>query len=204
MSVANHRCPFRPLRAGTLIFQPDNNEAGTLGAILSTDGVDRWLLTCQHVLARRDATLVPSDRILQPDAANGVIATLATVRSDQALDCAAVRLGIFAADEVLGIGTLTTRTAPAVGMRVIKSGWKTGVSEGRIRGVAGNQVIIERLPGYPHEYLLAAAGDSGAVWVEASTLAPVALHTREPAVGVHLALAVDFGAVLTALNLQQI
>ena len=70
MSVANHRCAFRPLRAGTLIFQPDNNEAGTLGMVVTSDGVDRWGLTCHHVVARRDLTIVPTDRIFQPDAAH--------------------------------------------------------------------------------------------------------------------------------------
>ena len=81
--------------------------------------------------------------------------------------------------------------------------WLRVFDEGRIQAVVGSDVIIERLPGYPTEYLLAGPGDSGAVWVDASTLAPVALHKRETAVGPHQALATDFGTVLTALHLQQ-
>lgn len=50
----------------------------------------------------------------------------------------------------------------------------------------------------------ATLGDSGAIWVEAATLAPVALHRRETAVGVHLAIGSSFGAVLGALVLQQL
>ena len=204
MSVANHRCAFRPLRGGTLIFQPDNNEAGTLGTFLTSDGVDRWLLTCFHVLTRSDGTLVPTDRIVQPNLAAGVIATLAGTMGDPVLDCAAVPLTLPTSDEVLGIGRLMPATMPVVGMRVMKSGWKTGVSEGRIQVVNGTDVLIERLPGYPPEYLLAAAGDSGAVWVDATTLAPVALHRRETAVGAHLAVATNFAVVLNALNLEQV
>jgi hypothetical protein len=64
--------------------------------------------------------------------------------------------------------------------------------------------VIERLPGYPPEYLLASRGDSGAVWLDSATFAPVALHSQESAVGVHRAIAKDFNAVLAALNLQQV
>ena len=171
---------------------------------MTPDGSDRWLLTCRHVLARADGSIVAADRILQPALANGTIATLATVVSDSALDCAAVPLAIPVSSEVLGIGGLAHAIPPVPMMRVMKSGWKTGVSEGRIQAVVGTDVIIERFPDYPADYLLAAEGDSGAIWVEATTLAPVALHRREPAVGPHLAIATDFSAVLAALQLQQI
>jgi hypothetical protein len=172
--------------------------------VLTSDGVDRWLLTCHHVLAHANGTLAPTDRVFQPNAANGVVATLAGALFDQSLDCAAALLSVPASNEVLGLGTLAPATSPTAGMKVIKSGWKTGVSEGVIQTVNGTDVIIERLPGYPLDYLVAASGDSGAVWVEASTLAPVALHKQESAVGPHRAFATDIGAVLAALNLQQV
>jgi hypothetical protein len=63
-------------------------------------------------------------------------------------------------------------------MRVVKSGWKTGVSEGRVAVVAGTGMLSERLADCPSDYLFAAIGDSGAVWVDAGTHAPVALHKR--------------------------
>jgi hypothetical protein len=99
---------------------------------------------------------------------------------------------------------LPVAVAPVVGAKVIKSGWKTGLSEGRIAQVGGTDVVIERLPGYPLEYLLAAPGDSGSLWLDAGTLAPVALHTREAGVGPHRAFGVDFRSVLAALGLGQI
>ena len=149
MSVANHRAPFRPLRGGTQMFQQDSNQAGTIGTFLTSDGVDRWLVTCFHVLARQNGSIVGTDRLVQPTLANGVVATLANVNGDPVLDCAAVLLALPVADEGLGIGALAPLRAPVVGTRVIKSGWKTGVSEGRIQAVAGTDVIIGRLPGYP-------------------------------------------------------
>src|SRR5262245_54171441 len=115
MSVANHRCPFRPLRPGTLLFQPDTNQAGTIGLFLTSDGVDRWLLTCFHVLAHTNGNIVPTDRLVQPGTANGVIATLAGVIGDPLLDCAAVPMTMPTSDDVLGIGTLTPATAPVAG-----------------------------------------------------------------------------------------
>lgn len=172
--------------------------------VLTSDGVDRWLLTARHVLTRADDTLAVTDRVLQPNAVNGAVATLAAAVADATLDCAAAKLLVASADEILGIGTPSPCIAPAAGMRVIKSGWKTGVSEGRIQQVVGTDVVIERLPGYPLDYVLASRGDSGSIWVEAATRAPVALHRRESAVGPHLAFGVSLVAVLQALQLQQV
>ena len=54
MSVATHRCAFRLLVGGVLIFQRENREAGTLGVVLTSDGLDRWILTCHHVICRKN------------------------------------------------------------------------------------------------------------------------------------------------------
>jgi hypothetical protein len=51
---------------------------------------------------------------------------------------------------------------------------------------------------------MAALGDSGSIWVDSTTRAPVALHKRELGVGPHRALATQLSVVLTALNLQQL
>ena len=71
-----------------MIFQPGSQEAGTLGMVLTSDSVDRWLLTCHHVVTRKDRALVAVDVILQPDAAGGSIGDLSNVRADASLDCA--------------------------------------------------------------------------------------------------------------------
>lgn len=187
-----------------MILQSTTGEAGTLGMVVTSDGLDRWLLTCHHVLARRDLSLVQGDMVLQPDATNGPIATLGTARADSGRDCAAAQLTVPASDVILGLGSPVAFRPPVVGMNVIKSGWKTGVSEGRIQRVLGDEVIIERRPGYPVTYVLATIGDSGSVWLEATTLAPIALHTRESAVGPHLAFGTHFGSVVRSLALRQV
>ena len=87
MSVANHRAPFRPLRGGTQIFQPDNNEAGRIGCFLTSNGADRWLFTCLHVLSRSNGGVVATDRLVQPILANGVIATRANPNSRATARC---------------------------------------------------------------------------------------------------------------------
>jgi hypothetical protein len=204
MSVANHRGAFRPVVGGTIIVQSQTLQAGTLGMVLSSDGSDRWLLTARHVIARANGSLAATDMVMQPDDARGSIGSLADVVSDPTLDCAAVKLTVSASRLVLGLGELVAAKLPGVGMTVMKSGWKTGVSEGIVDQVNGNEVIIRRRLDFPTEYLLAAFGDSGAVWVEAGTLAPVALHTRESAVGPHRAFASSLNAVLSALGLTQV
>lgn len=172
--------------------------------VLTSDGTDRWLLTSRHVLARPNGFLVSSDTVLQPDLARSAIGTLADVRSNQSLDGAAVKLTVGASLHVLGLGELAAAKSPAVGMLVLKSGWQTGISEGIVDQVNGDEVVIRRRQDFPNDYLLAAVGDSGAVWVEAGTLAPIALHARESAVLPHRAIATRLDAVLAALNLSQV
>src|SRR5688500_18236635 len=106
MSVANHRCAFRPVVSGILIVQSQTLQAGTLGMVLTSDDVDRWLLTCRHVLTRANGSLVATDAVLQPDFARGSIGTLTDVVSNAALDCAAVKLTVDASPHVLGLGEL--------------------------------------------------------------------------------------------------
>lgn len=72
---------------------------------------------------------------------------------------------------ILGIGTPTAPIPPATGMRVIKSGRSTEITEGIISSVTGGKVEITLRPGYPDAYALSEPGDSGAVWLDRSTLA---------------------------------
>lgn len=94
-------------------------------------------------------------------------------RTDRVLDCAAVRTTLPTLDAVLGVGRVTAHLRPVRRMRVVKSGWMTGITEGRVRSVTGDLVTIERLADVPEDYQLSDSGDSGAVWLEVPTLAPV-------------------------------
>jgi hypothetical protein len=97
-------------------------------------------------------------------------------RVDRNLDCAAAVIGDAGGRGlILGIGQLAAPIAPTVGMRVIKSGAETGVTEGIIARVEGIEVTIAS-SNFPVDYRLSGPSDSGAVWIDAQTHSPVAMH----------------------------
>jgi hypothetical protein len=63
--------------------------------------------------------------------------------------------------------------------------------------------IAPNLSGYPLDYSLAGSGDSSAVRVDAGTH-PGRPLKRETAVGVNLAIATNFAAVLAVCGLRQL
>jgi len=202
----NHCEHFRPLRGGIVIVAATRQHFGTLGMIATRTGADLWGLTAAHVLGPVGGPVPENDTVFQPDNSSSsfrVGATVAT-RADQALDCAAFAIdpGVTATPEVLGIGTLAAPIAPVEKMRVVKSGRSTGVTEGLIDRVSGTAVTIRLLAAFPLAYDLSAVGDSGAVWVDEATLAPVALHTGGTTSGPSIASAFDIRAVLTSLGLS--
>jgi endonuclease G len=146
--------------------------------------------------------------VFQPDtsAASHRVGASVAARSDQVLDCAAflVDPGVPSVAEILGIGRITVPGAAAVGMRVIKSGRSTGVTEGEVEATNGPFVSIEVLSAFPLAYDLSEPGDSGSVWCDAATRAPVALHRSGTTGGLSVATAVDIGAVLLTLGLSPI
>ena len=105
------------------------------------------------------------------------------------LDAALARLNRerVHSNKQLGIGAVTGITIPQLGMRVIKSGAGTGVTAGIITGILGystqhydgiNCVIgpIIHISSEKPENKICACGDSGAWWLEQSTLRAVGLH----------------------------
>lgn len=132
------------------------------------------------------------------------MARTVVARSDARLDCAAALLeaGVAAVSGILELGPLAVPVLPQAGMRVIKSGSETGVTEGLISDVTGDRVVIDQLPGHPADYDLSQMGDSGAAWIERSTGAPVALHTAGNSLGREQAFGVSMPAVLARLALR--
>jgi hypothetical protein len=124
-------------------------------------------------------------------------------RVSDRLDCAAARLidGQQFALEILNIGLLAAVKEPAEGMRVIKTGASTGVTEGKITRVDGDEVTIKPLADFPLEYQLSDTGDSGSVWVESATRSPVALHYSAQSGGGSVAFAIPLPTVLRELAL---
>jgi hypothetical protein len=205
MASQNHTEHFRPLRGGIVVEAATRQHFGTLGMIVTRTGVDRWGLTCAHVLGPFGGPVPQGDLVFQPDntaAAFRVGATVAA-RADQTLDCAAflIDAGITTSNEILGIGPPAAPIAPVVGMRVFKSGRSTEITEGVISAVTGTTVAIALHPDFPAAYDLSDPGDSGAVWFEQSRRAPVALHRAGTTSGPSAATASDINAVLASLGL---
>jgi len=189
MLLDNHRLPFRPLRGGIEIFNPVVNEVGTLGfvAMGAAGGTRRWLVSCYHVLVGGpNCRPVPGETVLQSATDPNPVAHVDADRTDPDLDCAAAIIEPAAGwvAEILGLGPLGTPAAPVPGMRIIKSGATTGITEGIVESVNGDDLIIAHTPGFDPNYDLALDGDSGSLWLTRDGLSPVALcisQLKDPA-----------------------
>lgn len=202
MALANHLHPFRPLVAGAGILNPVSGFPGTLGFLaVHAASLQQYLVSARHVLI--GAASVDGEPVFQSRPADGAVAAVELARSDVGLDCAAAALapGVGADDGVLGIGRVGPPLVPVVGMRVLKSGMSTGVTEGVVGSVQNQTVRIDLPPGFPATYQLSGPGDSGALWVERDTRRAVALHHGVLGLTGQSAAAVDVAAVLLALNL---
>jgi hypothetical protein len=205
MPLPNHIKAFRPLRAGTYVLNPAAAEPGTLGWFATSNGADRWLVSCCHVLCRPNlGPSVAGEPVFQPTSDAPIVANVQL--GDITLDVAAALIlpAVAIALEILNLPPIQAPAQPQVGMRVIKSGMATGVTEGIITAVnaATSQVEIELVSGFHPDYELSAAGDSGAVWLTRASCQPVALHTGLKLSGA--AAAVSWLDALAALNLQPI
>jgi hypothetical protein len=207
VAISNYVQPYRPLRPGAAILNPLAGQPGTIACTATSDGVDRWIVSCFHVLCRLSGPGVSQPRslevIFQPTTTGGVVARTEMTRADRALDCAAAKVDgtIQTVSEIIGIGAPRLGVPAVVGTRVLKSGQETGVTEGVITAVNGAEVRIEPSSDFPPGYVLSGPGDSGALWVTKDTKAAIALHRAGSAVGGREVFGVSIGAVLTSLRL---
>jgi endonuclease G len=206
MSSQNHCEHFRPLRGGIVVVAATRQQFGTLGIIVTQTGSDRWGLTCAHVLGPVGGPVPQGDAVFQPDnsAPSFRVGGTVAARANQTLDCAAflIDAAVTTSEEILGIGAASAPVAPVPGMRVFKSGRSTEITEGVINTINGNTIEIKLHPDFPATYDLSDPGDSGAVWLEQESRAPVALHRAGTTSGSSFATTSDIRAVLTALGLS--
>jgi len=201
----NTDIPYRPLLCGVSIFNARINEPGTLGYFGRDLAGNTWLISAYHVLCNSNfAAFTVNETIFQP-AANSPAFEVASTRSDKAsstLDCAAALVDphIACTNAQLGLGAVILPRAPTLGMRVAKSGSATGVTEGLITRINGDTIRIEADPSFDRDYTLSDSGDSGSLWVEQDTRAPIALHRGHATP--RRADAVNIQTALTALALQ--
>ena len=178
---ATHDGQFRPLLGGIGVYNPQSGAGmGTLSVVLTDDQGARFVLSCYHVLCRKGAQAAPPpETIYQPLDPFGIARSVPGM-SDSGLDSALAKINAdvgFLRRSILGIGLLGDPVVPVVGMAVIKSGYETGVTEGVITQVSTDKVEVGVPSGFSSNYILNAAGDSGAVWVTKDGAQPVAMHT---------------------------
>ena len=85
-------------------------------------------------------------------------------------------------------------------MSLLKSGAETGVTEGILSRIEAGRVLIARPSGFPTGYMVAAKGDSGALWVTSDTHQPIAMHLGVRTID-GVAVAIPIASVLTTLRL---
>lgn len=205
MAVANHQLPYRPLCPGIMVYNPRVGRPGTLGLFATSNGRDRWLVSANHVL-HPDTNAQDGDPLFQPfdGAAQDVVARTSTTLQNPNLDfgAAEVEPGIVVSNVLLGVGTLGPPRGAQIGLRVLKAGSATGITEGVIDQINGDRVRIVVPSAYPAGYNLSSAGDSGSVWVARSSRRPVALHVGGNVTGPETASAIAISRVLADLGLS--
>ncbi len=208
-----------PMRGGISVSVAREYSAGTLGGLVRDRATgELMILSNWHVLAaeRWVAAGLP---ICQPGRLDGglpydVVATTTRHAMHQKIDAAVATLTGDRAliNHQLDIGPVSGAALPYLGMRVIKSGRTTRVTEGVITGVEGQarlwygsmqrtiQHVMTIVP-VPGKHEVSAGGDSGSWWLDAETRAAIGLHfagSDHP----EQALAIDMLTVLDALGVD--
>ncbi len=189
------------MRPGISVGNLRSKATGTLGAlVIDNETNTRCILSNWHVLCG-DVGAAAGEQICQPgpmdlgsDAARQVGELLRWCRLSEQIDAALARLapGADTDTALFGIDLRPTGTAaPVVGMKLVKSGAVTGVTHAMIDGVGGRFQMdyaqfgdgprwIEGFRLVPDPDLptnaLCLEGDSGSLWIEASTGRAVGLH----------------------------
>lgn len=203
---------YRPLRGGSAIYNHKAEEYATLGFLARRKDAppndpDRWMVTAFHsIQGQINRAVADGEDIFQPfgDRPGDVVARIDLARCNQALDVAACRVmaEIETTNEILGIGVPSPPKPAYVGLRVMKSGLLTGVTEGIVAEVHDDRLIITPVGNYPDDYMLTGRGDSGALWVDVESRSAVALHIQGDLQGPEKAIAVPIQLALDTADLE--
>jgi endonuclease G len=217
--VNSRAARFNPLRGGISISSARHNSYATLGALVQDreTGVE-MILSNWHVLVG-DWTARPGVSIYQPGRLDGgspadTVATLTRDAMRVNLDAAVAALSGSRPliNEQYELGTVTGVAAPELGMDLIKSGRRTGITRGFISAVEGvariNYGPVDRVirnvftiePHFPFTQT-SMPGDSGSAWLVEDTREVVGLHFAGSDFP-ERALAMDLQSVLDALDVD--
>lgn len=218
-----------PLLGGLTVWNPHGRGAGALGLIAQDDagGPGLFIVSCYHVLFRllpagNPAPPWGSDEQVLADGAELMtrgadepvpdelpVAVLRADRpGDRALDCAAAEIlpGLTCWPEIVGLGRVKPPQDPALGQLVRMFGAATGPERGVSEAVltafdpATGAVEIAAPPTTPSRP--ARVGDSGSIWVDSATGAPVAMHQGSLDFPPYTCRARALSVVLTSLRLR--
>jgi endonuclease G len=208
-----------PMQGGISISNAHRYVYGTLGGpVIDRETGARMILSNWHVLAG-DWRARPGWPIYQPGQGDGgsrmdEVATFSRDAMSSSLDAAIAELSGSRQliNDQFDLEPVTGVDWAQLGMEVVKSGRRTGVTYGRVTGVEGtarmnysgvNRLIRNVVPSTPRRPLtqVSAGGDSGSLWLQEETMRAVGLHF---AGGDHpeRALAIDMQPVLDALNVD--
>lgn len=197
--VGSPRAPHDPLQPGISIGSRRQLTTGTLGPIvrdLNSQNLcllSNWHVFCGGPEARQD------DEITQPgplDFNNGPTVALLErwLRLGEQFDAALARLapGGHAIDQLFDTTFRPIATkAPALGMRLVKSGAVSGVTQAQIDGISGSYRLdytgfgdgLQWMQGFrlvPDPTLpsghISLPGDSGSLWIDSADGVAVGLH----------------------------
>lgn len=167
---------------------PGTGDPGTLGAIVFERGTLRPLALTNWHVAVADPP-VAMDPIIQPDPVapapeppNNFLGRL--LRWDQGLDAAVSSIGEQdgtrsrnVSTDIEGLPLPASGSKPhVVGLRVLKSGLRTGVTGGTIDGTDGIEFSVVPDDFALPQGVLGDHGDSGALWLDRDTFTAVGLH----------------------------
>jgi len=208
-----------PLRGGISISDEYHYAYGTLGGkVIDRATGDEMILSNWHVLVS-EWWARPGQRIFQPGRLDGgtgqdTIATLTRDAMSVNLDAAVATLtsGQAIVNDQLDLGSVTGVGSPELGMQLVKSGRRTGITYGRVTAIEGvarlpygslQRVIRSVITIDPRSSFepVSGPGDSGAWWLDADTLQVVGLHfagSEMPERG----LALEMQTVLDALSVD--
>jgi hypothetical protein len=197
--VGSPRAPHDPLQPGISIGSRKQLTTGTLGPIvrdLSTQNLcllSNWHVLCGGPEAR------PNDEITQPgpmDFQNAPTVALLDrwLRLGEQFDAALARLSPGGHTEELLFDTTfkpVATKAPAIGMRLVKSGAVSGVTQAMIDGVSGSYRLDYTSYGDGPQWMqgfrlvpdpalppgvISLPGDSGSLWIDSADGVAVGLH----------------------------
>jgi len=210
---------YAELRGGISISNADSFGFGTLGGkVRDRQSGEEMILSNWHVLAgswfARPGLLICQPALGDGGREAGAVAVYTRHAMNGGLDAAVAKLNGQRPlrNEQMEIGAVAGAAAPRLGMKVIKSGRRTGVTSGIITGVDGYtkqryagfsriiRNIVHLAPEAPGQEI-SAPGDSGAWWLENSTARAAALHfagSNQPEFG----LALSMPEVLNALKVD--